>query len=331
MKPIHFEEFINRDTRFGVSLMDNENEEDIEKYLGLFYSCFGFRDYLDKSWFNWYYNTCPAGRCNNYILVDIDKQKIVGAYGVAKVDYFYAGKQHQGALSVNGMIDNNYGRRGLYSKLIEIIERKELLELRFAFGFVRGNNANSTKGHLNSKWVLADRLFIYRKRSPDVPEGKINNKVRAITDVSEVAKIDFTLLNSKRMFYFNRDDKWFQWRFLSRPHKQYFYLGYYQSENYITGYCVYNLFKSNGKNHLQIIDFNANPDELSCLLLEIDLISRKLNADFIDVLISDYADNIGIVKKGKFIKSEDYFDFIVFPEKSFIGLVHPFFADFDVV
>ena len=330
MKREIFETFYIENTQYGVFKMDNKDNKEVENFLSMFYSCFGFRECIDTVWFNWFYNTNPVGECNNYILLDLNKNIFVGSYGFAKINYVLDGEMRLGGLGVNGMVLKDYGRKGLYSRLINIGLEKENYQDRFAFSFPHGTNTGSVKCHYNSNWSDLDRIHFYS-------EDKTNFSIKFIDNVKEIkntAIIDFNSFNKEKRFYFNKSNDWLTWRFVNRPYKKYTIIGNYESDNYISGYVVLGFYRSkNNITRCQIIDYGIqNANILKNLLIKAENIAVESNVDILDLIISDHSDDLTVFLNKQFKKSEEFYYLLVFPnhKSSKTKYINALLGDFDV-
>lgn len=309
---------------FGVTLMDNQNEEEVKTFFTLFNECFGERPHLDKEWYNWYYCSNPKGECNNFLLFDINNAVLVGAYGFAKIQYTIKSKSNIGVLGVNGMISNKYGRRGLFSKLMTIGLNYET-NTNLAFSFPHGFNLSSFKGHINCGWSLNENIHFYELISKTT--NTKNEKIKLLT-IDDLSKIEFGLFSKESDFYFNRDLDFLKWRFFERPSKEYIVLGNFVSDQLINGYMILGKYLNKDQKIItQIVDYRVE----NCEVLE-ELIKTALdNGDIINLLISEVSGNLPIFKKTGFKKMEECYQLMTYPDNNdnlhFDGLL----GDFDVV
>lgn len=320
----YLEMFTVDNSIFGVKLMDNKNEEEIKTFFTLFNECFGERPHLDKDWYNWYYCSNPKGECNNYLLFDVNNAVLVGAYGFAKIQYSINLKSNIGVLGVNGMISKNYGRRGLFSKLMTIGLNYET-NTNLAFSFPHGFNLSSVKGHLNCGWSLNENLHFYELISKNTIVK--TNKIKILT-IDDLSKIEFGLFNKKSDFYFNRDKDFIRWRFFERPSKEYIVLGNFVSEQLINGYIILGKYlNKNQKIITQIVDYRVENAEVLEQLIKTALV----NGDVTNLMISELSENLTIFKKMGFEKKEECYKLMIYPDKIDNMYIEGLLGDFDVV
>ena len=320
MKSKIFTTFNLQNVRFGVYIMNNHDESEVKKFLSMFYKCFGFRKYLDKTWFHWFYNTNPSGVCSNYILLDLDKNIFIGAYGFSKTEYVLYGEKKSGILGINGMIIKEYGRKGLYSRLMDIALERENLKNKLAFSFPHGANIGSIKGHYKSNWSDLDNLNFYFKNKTNLSKKHID-RVRKISNLNNLEIINFNSFNKDKNFYFSKSIEWLNWRFINRPHKNYIFIGYYDSDNILNSYMVLGFYHSK-KNIIrcQIVDYGIkNKDILNNLLIKAESIALENNADFLDLIISDYSEDLNVFLKKQYNKSEEFYKLLIFPKYNLLN------------
>lgn len=309
---------------FGVKLMDNENEEEIKTFFTLFNECFGERAHLDKEWYNWYYSSNPKGECNNYLLFDVNNAILVGAYGFAKIQYTINSKVITGVLGVNGMISQNYGRRGLFSKLMTIGLKYEA-NTNLAFSFPHGFNLSSVKGHINCGWSLNENFHFYELISK-TPIAK-NKKIKILT-IDDLSKIEFGLFNKESNFYFNRDKDFIKWRFFERPSKEYIIVGNFVSDQLINGYMILGRYLNKDQKIItQIVDYRVENAEVLENLIKTALV----NGAIINLLISEVSEHLRIFKKIGFEKKEECYKLMTYPDNNDTMRFEGLLGDFDVV
>jgi len=330
MKSEFIETFKVQNVLYGVYLMDNKDNDEIENFFLMFHSCFGIREDLDKTWFNWFYNANPAGVCKNYILLDVSKNIYVGAYGFAKIRYVLNGIRKLGGLGINAMILKEYGRRGLFSRLMDIgLEKENYNKDRLAFSFPHWANIGSVKGHYKSGWSDLDRNHFYYKDKTSISIKSID----CVREVSNTAIIDFNLFKKGKMFYFDKTNDWLTWRFTNRPNRKYIILGNYESDNYINGYMVLVFYRSkNNVTRCQIVDYGIkNANILRNLLIKAENIAVKGNADVLDIMLSDHSDDLDVFLNNRFKKSDEFYHLLVFPNHNLSSRknINALLGDFD--
>ena len=310
---------------FGVRLMDNNNENEINTFFKLFNECFGQRPHLDKSWYNWYYCNNPNGVCNNYLLFDVDKDTLIGAYGFAKVECAIQAKKEIGVLGVNGMISKDYGKKGLFAKLMSIGLKYETAN-NLGFSFPNGFNQASIKGHFNCGWTLFEDLHFYEHSSTVLPI--IGNVVKELFE-SDLMKIKTELFNQDSKFYFNRSVEFLKWRFFDRPHKDYVIIGNFVSDEEINGYMIIGTYVNKNQEIIsQIVDYRVGNNAVLEMLIN-EAIIRKIN--LINLIISDLSNDLSIFEKMGFNRVDECYKLLIYPNITGSLLSGGLLGDFDAV
>ncbi|MBN2669471.1 MAG: GNAT family N-acetyltransferase [Bacteroidales bacterium] len=302
--------FIKLNKSYGIRLMNNADDKDIDLFFELFYDCFGFRQHLDKIWFNWYYNQNPNGICNNYLLFDIEHNKLIGAYGFAKIPYYLENKEKIGVLGVNGFIHKDYTKRGLYAELMNYglkIETKNNL----AFSFPHGNNKGSVKGHFNSNWKLFEDLHFFEKEI----NKRIINKPENIEILEDDFKaIDFEQFNKKN-FAFIKDTGFLNWRYTQRPYRKYISIGFKDQENVIAYMILGKYINQDKLIRTQIVDFNAiDINTFEQLLKGAEYFAQIEQSYKIDLILGMGSKYIESLKKQNFHKSGEVYKLMIYPD-----------------
>lgn len=323
----YLETFSIENTSFGVKKMNHKSKDEIDAFFTLFNHCFGKRLHLSKRWYEWYYCQNPTGECNNYLLFDIDNPALVGAYGFAKIQYMHNSEIKLGALGVNAMVSKEYGRKGLFVRLMQIALSYETGP-NIAFSFPHGNNIGSEKGHLKAGWSLQENLHFYEMISKNHC-NVIADTVKEI-EKKNLNKIKFELFNKNSDFHFNRNEEFIKWRFFDRPSKEYVVLGNFVTEECINGYLIIGTYvnKHNGEVIKQIVDYRVEYSEVL-----IPLISKAfiLEGDVFNIMISDHSNDLTVLKNMGFKRTEDHYKLMAFPDDKKTMFFNGLLGDFDVV
>ena len=306
--------FLNNNDLFDVIKLNNTDEKDVLEFFELFYHCFGKRAYLDVDWYNWFHVNNPYGLCNNYILVDREKNKFVGAYALAKSVISINGKSSDAKIGVNGMIHQDYRNRGLYSKIIEIAVQQDDKEV-LAIAYPHGTNKGSASGHAKAGWKLLKEIAFYATTS--LNDFSIDEKVKKISSFIGINGIDELVKSSNYSSYLARTKEWLNWRFFLRPHKKYEVIGYFDSVNHIQGYLVLGYYKNDVVNRCQILDYNAvNFDVLLSLLNKAKEIALTNQCSVLDLWLDEYSKELKFFKEHAFLKTDEYYSLFYFNNTS---------------
>jgi hypothetical protein len=322
-------ERINR--KYGVYLMDNTSEKDVDLFLLCYYKSFGYRPQLDKNWYQWYYTQNPAGHCNNHILIDIDTNRWIGGFGFSKKNYIYKGCKICGGLAVNGFINPGYEGKGLYKELISAGLKNEVYRGRVAFSFPYSHNIASVKGHKKSGWKeFVKLLFIetkIEKHEPDIAEVNFDENMELLYGFA----ID--QLNYHYEFSFHRSIEELNWRFFKRPDKKYYFLTI--DDGIDEGYMILGQYKTQeGVLRCQIADYRYSCiHALYRLIKKAKFVSSQLECQILDTLINTASDANRAFRDEGFIPRDEGYDLLVFSEEqvNLFAKCLITYGDFDVV
>ena len=302
--------FVNNNDLFDVIKLNNTDEKEVAEFFELFYHCFGKRSYLVADWYNWFYVNNPYGLCNNYILVDREKNKFVGAYALAKSVISINGKSSDAKIGVNGMIHQDYRNRGLYSKIIEIAVQQDDKEV-LAIAYPHGTNKGSASGHAKAGWKLLKEIAFYATTS--LNDFSIDEKVKKISSFTGINGIDELVKLSNYSSYIARTKEWLNWRFFLRPHKKYEVIGYFDSANNIQGYLVLGYYKNDIVNRCQILDYNSlNFEILLSLLNNAKQIALTNQCSVLDLWLDEYSKELMFFEEQAFFKTDEHYSLFYF-------------------
>lgn len=318
-------QFKNANTHYGIRLMNN-NSDDIDLFFELFYDCFGIRSHLDRVWFDWYYNKNPLGQCNNYLLFDLEKNKLIGAYGFAKIGYSLNFKKKIGVLGINGFIHKEYTKKGLYAELINFGLANETKD-NLAFSFPHGNNIGSIKGHLKSNWSLFEDLHFFEK----ILTNEKIEKHKSIELIPEdFSSINFNFFDNSR-FSFIKNKSFLKWRYTERPHRDYTIFGY-RNEGEILGYMILGKYVNKDNTiRTQIVDFNAiNTKIFDTLLLGAEHYAQINESEKLDLIIGLKSKYIKSVEGNNYKNSGEFYRLMIYPDIN-EPISNALLGDFDAV
>jgi RimJ/RimL family protein N-acetyltransferase len=315
---------------YDVKLMDNLDVEETTRYFDLFYKCFGKRPHLDLTWFDWFYNKNPYGACNNYALVDCAKNRFAGVYGLAKYRLVDRHQKYLCGVGVNGMIDDDYRNQGLYTELMRIIIRHKD-ENEVAVSYPHGLNKGSVLGHYKAGWTLLKKPEFYK--TTDLQNVPAEKNVREIFSFADQEAINDLLTPAGYASYFEKTPEWLEWRFFSRPHKNYHVLGYFDDSKKIKGYVILGYYK--GVVHrCQLLDYNAlGNDVLKALINEAKRVATAQQCSELDLWLDDYSKELSLFREIGFGKTGEFYELLTFSknEYNFDPGIKTVLADLDAV
>ena len=286
-----------------MELMDTADEEEIHLFLQSFYKSFGPRYSFDMSWFNWFYNINPAGRCINFLLVN-QKREIIGAYGYSPFQYFQNRKVREGVIGINGFINPEYTRKGLYSRLISRslvhIHQKYFL----AVSYLHHQNQGTIKGHIKSDWKLIKDFHFFVRHLNPVSSSTIEN-VAPRDKISSLREYNF---HKTENAFFCKSYQWLHWRFEERPDKKYQVL-IEEDNGDIGGYLIYTFYNENPTFHrCQVADYDYQDSNFFIRLLEkLVIIASEQGCDTVEFLANEDNQDSEILHKQSFAKIDEHY------------------------
>ena len=325
------ETFVIKKKAYGIYLMNNFSQHEITLFLKSFYNSFGFRSGLDKDFFNWFYTKKPSGYCNNYVLVDVEKDNWIGGFGFSKSNYLINGEMFKGGLAVNGFINPGYEGLGLYTKLISCAVNKEEFQERVAFSFPHSANVASIKGHTKNGFSLLSKLEFYETLI--IGGGLDGDGEIQENDFSALLTLDFEEFLYEREFSFTRSYEELNWRFAIRNDKNYSLLVI--NENALNGYIILGYYKTaSAVNRCHIADYRYNSiDTLIELIKRAKRLAKEKKCNVLDILINPVSDLINIFIEDGFKSRKEGYNLFTYSQinHSIPNSASVTFGDFDVV
>lgn len=307
----HIESFSKNNSDYSVYIIEKEDDELMAAYFDLFYRCFGRRPHLDRKWYTWCYCDNPLGKANNYLLMDIENNTLAGTYSLGKLNVFIGGNEVDGMVGINGMIDERYRGRGLYSKLIETTVRDS--KPMACYALPHGKNTGSIHGHYNAGWRNIKNIYFYKKTntlsSADMPAVKIIGTFKGMrnSDIEDIA--------NRNGVCFHRSVDYLEWRYFKRPHRRYDVIALFDGSNYPKAYMVLSYYKGTSGTRCQIAEYGIRSyGELLQLLKKAEYISRANCIEELDLWLDDYDSDRSIFEAQGFEQTDEYYEMMVHGE-----------------
>jgi len=304
------------------------SEKENQEMLELIDNAYGDVEIKNILYINWQYNENPQGKSVIVLCFDHDKNDIIiGQESVISSELNLDNKCIKSSITLNSIVNSNYRRRGIFSKLLNALPALALKEgIVSAYGVP---NTNSHKTFLKEGWKEITKLpLLIRLLTPSNYFGNtVKNFVRPFDffyKIKIVEKfhiehykgnfIDFDNLTSKLtkriLISQNRNNQYLKWRYADHPTRKYdTYVVRKKSE--IIGYIITRNTKFKGKQIGVILDFvtdgESNHVEEFVNLVKFALLELQKKGDSLAIatmqpLLLEY----NILCKSGFFKAPDF-------------------------
>lgn len=241
-------------------------------------------------YWDWEYLHNHYGEAEKFVVLNV-KNELIGYYAFVPQEYTIRGKTYTAGLPVDAMIDPNYRRKGIFSKLQEFAIkntaldfligytiRKEVLPAELKGGYVIAKKipvyifplqfdvlaAEYVPSKLLAKILGYFPHFFYKlifKADKSNSRYKIK-KVENITDSLDDF-FDRRVVNHK--VYLNKDKEYLSWRFDKIPFVEYEKYIVLNEDNQVVAYYVIREKKVLGVNFTNIVDLELVSEEKDLL------------------------------------------------------------------
>jgi hypothetical protein len=316
---------------YGAFLMNNEAGEQVSQYLKSFYISFGLKPQLDQNWFRWFSTENPLGHCNNYILIDLEKDQWIGGIGFAKKSYLSGGSRLLGGLLVNGFMNSGYEGLGLYTELMSTGMTAENSIENGAFGFTYARkiapmNALQKNGFRPSISLTFMEIELNPRNTDD-------DEVVCTNNATNLRTIDLKMMEALTEVSFTRSLPELLWRYSDRPDKTYTYLTMTAGDD--VGYMILgSYFPADGNKRCEIADFlYSSPHALNRLIDKARFVAADANYHFLDVLINPHSKCQAHFRHKGFRDRGDGYELLTYLKKPIVAPTNMTvtYGDFDVV
>lgn len=229
-------------------------KEDISDVLCLMRACFGERESINRTWYEWFNFTCPTGFNRNYVAIDKATGRLAGGYGLLPIKVKVNGLLVDGWWCTNVMTHPEYQQRGLFTQMGRYcLSAEESFRSRLSLGVP---NQNAYPGHMRVGWKMVSDLEFVAKFS-------FRNSPCLSKEVSAFdARVDGMLgqVGEHTNFMVSKDHHFLNWRYPQRPDKKY-RLFVFEDANDVSGYMILKYFDDNGYRKTHILDIMACSEE----------------------------------------------------------------------
>jgi len=214
-------------------------EGDELQILELFKQTFG-RD-MGIDYWNWRFRDNVEGKIQIELMYD--EELLVGHYAVAPAKMNFNNKLALTALSNNTMINPDYGRRGIFTKLASnLYARIKDYGVQLVWGFPNQASYHGFVHRLNwlpikdipTLTLSKDNLKHFNLAQPKHKVETISHFDPAFDDLWDRLRNEFA---SRFRYFVVRDSKYLNWRYVQNPKYQYKIFCVRKGDNYL-GYAV---------------------------------------------------------------------------------------------
>jgi predicted N-acetyltransferase YhbS len=253
----------------------NQLKDDKDQILDLTRKIFGDVEISKSDFFDWQYLRNPEGEA--IVITARDDDKIVGVESILPMNIIVDQKIVKASLSCNSYVHPNYRKKGIFSKLISIVQEESMKkDISCIYGVANDNSFDSfiKKGsHEISNMPILFRplrlsnYFSFPLNSilrPFDNIWKIKKNVNPnITQFNDYFDESFEILVKKASqnipIIKQRTKEFLNWRYKDHPTRE--YKTFVLNENSILGgYIIIRKTNVNGKSIGIIVDFLVDPD-----------------------------------------------------------------------
>ncbi len=216
-------QLVIKDRNIDFVILNCRDESEMKSFYELFILCFGERNNLNQETFKWFNIENPSYDNILFAFIDVEKAKMVSAYGFLPGNATINGQIRNYVLANNVMTHPEYAGQGIF-KLIgkEALGFLQKIGYSFVFGVP---NEKAIRGHLRVGWEIINELYFYEYNinHTNNPSFKESNKENIFFENRNTLYSDGLFMDmfiDKYNFYFNRTAKWLKWR-LNKPLSEY--------------------------------------------------------------------------------------------------------------
>ena len=223
-----------------------------------------------KNWWWKYKGSNPFGK--SIIVVAEDKKKIIATFSIIPINYKFNKKLINGSHSIAMLVHPKWQKKGVIKLVVDkAISVAEKNKIKFIYGYPNDNAYEIHKLIFDYKDV-SDQYFYHHKLN-------FNNFIINYKNIFKIKKFSYLhgefleKIKKNYKIVLDRNIKFLNWRYLSRPDNKYYAFGYYIKKEF-KGYCILKLYKENKILRGHIIDIITKSDEKKVFK---DLIKFSLN------------------------------------------------------
>lgn len=252
-----------------------------------------------EDWFHWKFEQSPYGPA--ILACAFEDDKVAGCVAFGKGKIKYRGEIRSCALSYETFVHPDFQGRGLFKKLIKLVEAELLKEkVEFLYNFP---NSNSLPGFSHMGWIIRNDLKSYKIH--------IARPVASILNIRDIKKA-FVPLNSNFTDILNTDlskvivdasiddivrpiwtKEYLKWRFFSFPNRNYHVIN---TDDYFAISMIGNRGKLKDAHLLYAVSKNANEKASLYIPKILSQIKKEVKPHIItysSTICDDLLDNVG--------------------------------------
>jgi len=210
-----------------------------------------------KNWFWKYKGPNPSGK--SIIVVAEDKNKIVAVFSIIPISYRFNKKLVKGSHSIGMLVHPNWQKKGVIKLVVEkAISVAKKHKIKFIYGYPNENAYEIHKLIFDYKDISEQYFYHHNLKFKDEIDNSKN-----IVKIKKFSRLHDAFLRNTKKYYkimLDRNIKFLNWRYISRPDNKYYAFGYYTNKKF-QGYCILKLYKENKILRGHIIDIMTCPNE----------------------------------------------------------------------
>jgi GNAT superfamily N-acetyltransferase len=210
-----------------------------------------------KNWHWKYKGSNPFGK--SIIVVAEDKKKIIATFSIIPIEYRLNKKLIKGSHSIAMLVHPDWQKKGVIKLVVDkAISVAKKNKIKFIYGYPNDNAYEIHKLIFDYK-DISNQYFFHHNLKLKTNQNKNEN----IKEIRKFTKIHKAFLTDTKKYFkiiLDRNAKFLNWRYISRPDNKYYVFGYYKEKKFY-GYCVLKLYRENKILRGHIIDIITNPKE----------------------------------------------------------------------
>jgi hypothetical protein len=226
---------------------------DDPRILELFQSSFGKEVPLEV--WKWFGRDCPTGANRTYVCEDNASGRLAASYSMLPIRLRLNSKTIDASLCTNVNTHPEYRGQGLFTQIGHFaLSEERLFNARVSIGMP---NKNAYPGHMKVGWQEIFPLPFLVKRYCKMQD----HACREVEYFDKRFDEFYSRIAQGFSFIVMKDHRFFNWRVVSRPDKEYTkYV--YEDGDQIRGYCVLKHFEDKKCRKAHILDIHADCEEV---------------------------------------------------------------------
>ena len=191
---------------------------------------------------NWiwkYKGPNPFGK--SIVVVAEYKKKIIATFAIIPVNYSFRGKIIKASHSIAMIVHPKWQKKGIIKLVVDkALDLAKKRNIKLVYGYPNDDAYELHKVIFDYEDV--GNQYFYHHDMKKIKKNEYLSKIKEVKNFTKIHKDFFNTIKKELKLMLDRNTKYLNWRYISRPDKKYYVFGSFVNKK-LKGYCVLKLYK----------------------------------------------------------------------------------------